>query len=201
MLRLNSPVKNECPNFIGSWAIEPQSVCDELIAYFEVNKRKQKQGVTAGGKNLKTKNTIDVHVSPKELLLPENKCFRNYFTALFECYADYTEQWPFLKEFVEELHIGGFNIQRYEEGQHFQKVHTERSSVSNLHRLFAWMTYLNDVAVQDGGSTIFTHYGLEFQPKKGQTLIWPAEWTHAHKGSLLTGNSKYIITGWMHFAS
>ena len=201
MLRLNSPEQNKYPNFIGSWAIEPQSICDELIAYFELNKRKQKQGVTAGGKNLEIKNTIDLNVLPKELLLPENKCFQNYFTALFECYADYVEQWPFLKGFSNELHIGSFNIQRYEKGQHFQKVHSERSSISTLHRLFAWMTYLNDVAPQDGGSTIFTHYGLKFQPKKGQTLIWPAEWTHAHKGSLLTGNSKYIITGWMHFAS
>ena len=201
MLRLDLPKQDLHPNFIGSWAIQPQSVCDELIAYFEFNKGKQTQGTTAGGKNLNAKNSIDLSVSPNELLLPENKCFQNYFTALFKCYADYTEQWPFLKEFANELHIGRFNIQRYEKGQHFQKVHTERTSISNLHRLFAWMTYLNDVAPQDGGSTVFTHYGLEFQPKKGQTLIWPAEWTHAHKGSLLTDNSKYIITGWMHFAS
>ena len=201
MLRLNPPGQNKSPNFIGYWTIDPLSVCDELIAYFESNKRKQVQGIVAGGKNLDTKNSIDLYVSPRELLIPENKCFRNYFSALFECYADYVEQWPFLKELVNDLHIGRFNIQRYEEGQHFQRVHTERSSISTLHRLFAWMTYLNDVAPEDGGSTVFTHYGLEFQPKKGQTLIWPAEWTHAHKGSLLTGKSKYIITGWLHFAS
>ena len=35
--------------------------------------------------------------------------------------------------------------------------------------------------------------------KKGLTLLWPAEWTHAHKGNLLKADSKYIITGWMHF--
>ena len=201
MLRINLPSQNVCPNFIGSWALEPQSICDELIAYFELNKRKQTQGITAGGKDLKVKNTLDLIVSPKDLLLPENKCLQSYFAALFECYADYAKQWPFLQEFATELQIGRFNIQRYEKGQHFQKVHTERSCISTLHRLFAWMTYLNDVAPQDGGSTVFTHYGLEFQPKKGQTLIWPAEWTHAHKGNMLTANSKYIITGWMHFAS
>ncbi len=201
MLRLNSAKQNKCPNFIGSWAIEPLSVCDELIAYFELNKRKQKQGVTGKGIDLKAKNSLDVPILPKELLIPENKCLENYFTALFECYADYTAQWPFLKTFAKELHIGGFNIQRYEEGQHFQKVHTERSSISTLHRLFVFMTYLNDVAPEDGGSTVFTHYGLEFQPQKGHTLIWPAEWTHAHRGSVLAGNSKYIITGWMHFPS
>ena len=201
MLRLNPPKQNEFPNFIGSWAIEPNCVCEELIAYFELNKKQQRQGVASGVKNLNTKNSIDLSVSPKDLLLPENKCFKSYFAALFKCYADYTSQWPFLKDFAEELHIGRFNIQRYEKGQHFQKIHTERSNIATLHRLFAWMTYLNDVAPEDGGSTVFTHYGLEFQPKRGQTLIWPAEWTHAHKGSVLAGNSKYIITGWMHFPS
>ena len=201
MMRLNPTEPNDCPNFIGSWAMEPQSICDELIAYFELNKRNQRQGETSLGKNLESKNSIDLNISPKELLLPKNKCFQSYFTALFKCYSDYTDQWPFLKGFADKLHIGRFNIQRYQKGQHFQQVHSERSSLSTLHRLFAWMTYLNDVAPQDGGSTVFTHYNLEFQPTKGQTLIWPAEWTHAHKGSLLTDNSKYIITGWMHFAS
>ena len=68
-----------------------------------------------------------------------------------------------------------------------------------MHRIFAWMTYLNDVDVKDGGATLSSHYDLEIQPRKGLTLIWPAEWTHAHKGSLLKANSKYMVTGWMHF--
>ena len=201
MIKIALPEQNKSPSFIGSWRIEPQSVCDELVTHFERNKTNQQQGKVVGGTNLNIKNSIDLTILPKELLLPENKHFKTYFTALFECYSDYTSQWPFLKEFAKELHIGRFNIQRYQRHQHFQKIHTERSSISSLHRLFAWMTYLNDVPLEDGGSTIFTHYDLEIQPQKGLTLIWPAEWTHAHKGSILTNNSKYIITGWMHFSS
>ena len=34
--------------------------------------------------------------------------------------------------------------------------------------------------------------------KKGLTLLWPAEWTHIHKGNVLKSGLKYIITGWMH---
>jgi hypothetical protein len=59
------------------------------------------------------------------------------------------------------------------------------------------MTYLNDV--EDGGSTYFSHYDLDVQPQRGMTLIWPAEWTHAHSGRILNSGVKYIITGWMHF--
>ena len=61
------------------------------------------------------------------------------------------------------------------------------------------MTYLNDV--NDGGATYFSHYDLEVKPIKGLTLIWPAEWTHAHRGNVLKTGLKYIITGWLHFPS
>jgi uncharacterized membrane protein len=66
-----------------------------------------------------------------------------------------------------------------------------------MHRIFAWMTYLNDV--DEGGETCFEHFDLKVKPITGQTLIWPAEWTHAHKGEVLLKGNKYIITGWMHF--
>ena len=125
--------------------------------------------------------------------------FEKYFNHLFSCYQEYVIEWPFLMTFPDNLQIGSFNLQRYNSGQHFQKIHTERNSLSSLHRVFAWMTYLNDVDIEDGGSTLFSHFGLEIQPTKGLTLIWPAEWTHAHKGNLLKAHSKYIITGWMHF--
>jgi len=191
--------QNLTPNFIGSWIMNPLSICDELITYFESNQNKQKRGTSGVGKNLDIKNSIDITVSPKEIKLPGNEVFEKYFHNLFSCYKDYVLQWPFLSVFPENLQVGKFNLQRYQSGQHFQSMHAERTSLETLHRVFAWMTYLNDVDVKEGGSTFFSHYGLEVQPRKGLTLIWPAEWTHAHKGNLLNADSKYIITGWMHF--
>ena len=194
--------QNLNPNFIGSWIMNPLSICDELITYFESNPHKQKKGALSfGGESLDVKNSTDITISPKEIKVPGNEVFERYFHNLFSCYKDYVIQWPFLATFAEDLQIGKFNLQRYQRGQHFQAIHTERSSLETLHRIFAWMTYLNDVDVEEGGSTLFSHYDLEVQPKKGLTLMWPAEWTHAHKGNLLHANSKYIITGWMHFPS
>ena len=65
-----------------------------------------------------------------------------------------------------------------------------------MHRVFAWMTYLNDIK-SENGNTNFAHYDLKIAPEKGKTLIWPAEWTHAHSGEILKKETKYIITGWM----
>ncbi len=188
------------PNFISSWIINPPSLCDNLVDYFEFNQQKQNIGVLGGsGINTEVKDTTDIRIKPKELLLPGNHFFKEYFEKLFECHSDYIKQWPFLKDFCTKYEIGSFNLQKYKPGQHFKKVHTERASLSSLHRIFVFMTYLNDV--DDGGSTYFPHYDIEVKPRKGLTLIWPAEWTHAHRGNVLKTGLKYIITGWLHFSS
>jgi len=190
--------ENSTPNFIGSWLMSP-SICDDLVSYFEQHKSKHKQGITSSGQNINIKDRIDISLSPKEIKISGNEIFEIYFENLFECYKDYNLQWPFLKSFASDLNIGNFNIGRYEKGQHFQATHCERTGLNTLHRLFAFMTYLNDV--QEGGATYFEHYDLEIKPKKGLTILWPAEWTHIHKGNVIKKGSKYIITGWLHFPS
>ena len=185
------------PHFIGSWNLEPFSICEDLINYFELNLVKQNKGNTIGGVNTNQKDSTDITIKPKEIILPGNEVFKAYFEKLFECYKNYIEEWPFLEDLAQKLEIGSFNLQRYKPGQHFKAIHTERSSLDSCHRVFAFMTYLNDV--QEGGSTYFSHYDLEIQPRKGLTLIWPAEWTHAHRGNILKKGSKYIITGWINF--
>lgn len=186
------------PNFIGSWMIEPLSLCDELITYFESNIAKQQIGETGGGRNLSVKDRMDISIAPNELDLPGNEVFKLYINSLFPCYKDYLVQWPFLAGIAQNLEMGRFNLGRYQRGQHFQKMHTERADLGSLHRVLAWMTYLNDV--DEGGETCFSHYGLNIKPRKGLTMIWPAEWTHAHKGNVLLGESKYMITGWLTFS-
>ena len=66
-----------------------------------------------------------------------------------------------------------------------------------FHKIVWKFISLNDV--EEGGSTYFNHYDLDIKPKKGLTLIWPAEWTHSHKGNVLKTGFKYIITGWLTF--
>jgi hypothetical protein len=43
MKKVTLTTQNLTPNFIGSWIINPPSICDELISYFELNKNKQKK--------------------------------------------------------------------------------------------------------------------------------------------------------------
>ena len=122
---------------------------------------------------------------------------KDYIKELKILYEDYVEQWPFIKKFLNSVDIGGFNIQKYNTGGHISSIHSERTSIPTLQRIFVFLTYLNDV--EEGGETRFDHYNLNIVPKKGKTIIWPAEWTHAHSGGVVTKGNKYVITGWMNF--
>ena len=122
METLNLSKQNSTPNFIGSWIINPLSICNDLISYFELNQNKQKVGVTAGGQDLESKNSTDITISINETKLPGNEVFEMYFNELFSCYKDYSNQWPFLKTFANSLQIGSFVLLRYQSGQHFQRT-------------------------------------------------------------------------------
>jgi len=186
-------------SFIGSWQLSNDILFEKIIDFFEKNKHLHTQGSIDKGVILSEKKTTDLTLDPIDLRDKNYSIFNDYFKELFNCYNDYKKQWPFLEENIKTLDIPSFNIQRYLPGDHFSKIHTERSSTSTSHRVFAWMTYLNDLDKNSGGSTKFEHFDISFQPKKGKTLIWPAEWTHAHSGDIIKSGVKYIITGWMCF--
>ena len=74
--------QNLTPTFIGSWTMSPLSTCDGLIDYFELNKNKQKQGVTGDGINLDVKNSTDQWFKVGDMLGIKgtsqlNTCFKN----------------------------------------------------------------------------------------------------------------------------
>ena len=185
------------PHFIGSWDIRNDDLCKQIINFFEENKILHGKGAIGSGIDQTKKKTTDIGINPDDLKNSKFKCFNNYMDELYKCFIDYQHQWPFMKNMIKNLDIRSFNVQKYLKGDHFSKVHTERANLQHSDRVFAWMTYLNNV--EDGGATNFSHYGISVKPEIGKTLIWPAEWTHAHNGRIVNSGKKYIITGWMNF--
>jgi hypothetical protein len=57
------------------------------------------------------------------------------------------------------------------------------------------MMYLNDV--DDGGETEFLYQSKRYKPVKGRVLIWPAGFTHVHRGNPPLSGEKYIATSWL----
>ncbi len=197
MQRIETSTSSNTPNFIGSWILKDTDMCDEIVNFFEANPADQGAGVIGVSVDETKKKTTDIPIKPKQLEQEKYKIFNTYIKNVVNCFNDYKEQWPFLNT-IKGMEIGTFNLQKYSPGGHFSAVHTERASSSTMHRVLAFMTYLNDV--EEGGETSFHYYDINVQPKKGKTIIWPAEWTHAHSGGVVKQGCKYIVTGWIQFA-
>ena len=117
MERVDTPTANLHPNFISSWIIKPTALCDDLIDYFEFNKTRQRKGVTGSGLNTDKKDSLDIVIRPKEIILPGNEIFKNYFEKLFECHKDYIAQWPFINNISQKIK----NKPTYKAGQNLKK--------------------------------------------------------------------------------
>ena len=72
--------------------------------------------------------------------------------------------------------------------------HYEAMGLSYAHRVLTWMIYLNEDF--EGGETEFLDQTRRIKPTTGTLLIWPAGFTHTHKGNLVLSGDKYILTGW-----
>lgn len=86
-------------------------------------------------------------------------------------------------------------IQRTLPSEGYHIWHCEHEPKLTNGRFLAWSVFLNDV--EEGGETEFLYQSLRFSPKKGQALLWPAYFTHMHRGNPPLKGEKYIATGWI----
>ena len=90
------------------------------------------------------------------------------------------------------------NLQWYQPGMCFGGEHMENAAKSShARRLLAWMIYLNTVT--DGGGTKWVQQDFTSNAVEGSMIVWPAGWTHSHKGIVSNTQDKYIVTGWCTF--
>ena len=83
---------------------------------------------------------------------------------------------------------------KYKPGEGYFKNHYERDAVRNSTRELAYMVYLNTLT--DKGGTIFPQQKKTLTPIKGKMVVWPAHFTHPHRGLISSTQEKYIATGW-----
>lgn len=57
--------------------------------------------------------------------------------------------------------------------------------------------YLSDV--KEGGSTYFSHYDIDVQPRKGRILMFPSHFMFTHRANPPISDVKYACICWLHF--
>jgi len=185
---------NSLDNFICGWYHNDVSICDRIINLHKKSDKKY-MGVIDDTRFLpEIKNSTDCWLENDKSLTSE------YIDYLQQAVDLYVTKYPFCNDGSPWTIIQSINVQHYmPPNGGFHKFHCERSGADfpNNNRHLVFMTYLNDV--NDGGETEFYHQNIKVKPVKGLTLIWPADWTHTHRGLPSPTEEKYIVTGWFSY--
>ncbi len=176
-----------------AWHFSDTSFCDEIIEYYET--QKPIRGICGDRTvDLSTKDSYDVPIGHGD---HANK----YFSNLQKCVESYIAKYNFCNAQEAWTVHEDVNIQKYLPNGAYHAWHCERDGCTPIinSRHLVFMTYLNDVT--DSGETEFFYQGLKLKPKKGDTVIWPSDWTFTHRGVPSPTQEKMIVTGWFSYTT
>jgi hypothetical protein len=183
----------------------PKSLCNQIIKTFEKSKF-QKPGIAAHDNGNHSERMVYDHVKVSTDISFEDNILKNeefqkewgmvlhkLYPLIREGVDAYVDKFQHLNT-LSKFTLEAFNIQKYNPGEGFFPFHCENSgSGIGALRVLAWMAYLNDVP--DGGTEFLYQDHIE-TAEQGKLMIWPAYWTHTHKGQISNTTTKYILTGW-----
>jgi hypothetical protein len=181
--------------------------CEEIIKRFEDDDRKR-PGITLGGaqgnrEEDPTKKSIDLHVSGLDEWRDIDTYLHKQLTEGLEKYASHLQKLgaSSMNRFhTPDCHDSGYQIQKTVPAG-FYGWHDDSYCKNGRYLTYIWYLTSHD-PITNGGGTAFHPTagdgGKVIRPEQGKLLLFPATWTYTHMGlPLVTGNPKYICTGWM----
>jgi hypothetical protein len=195
--------KYEFSDFIGVWDnFFPAGLCDDIINFsdtvftdgcvFGADESFDDEGMPYesssfyGGELNRKDFAFLMPYHDRKLTLGINSCLKS-------CVRHYVSQYQTLVPFP--LLSTDIKVQKTPPGGGYHLWHYENSIISHAMRELVWMVYLNDMP--DGeAETEFLYQKRRIKPTKGTVVVWPAGFTHTHKGNTVLTQDKYILTGW-----
>jgi len=114
-------------------------------------------------------------------------------TQVINCFNEYKKSYVGLAGMP--LVSYACKVQRTGHGGGYHVWHAEHAgSPDSMRRAAVWILYLTDH--EGSGETEFLQQGIRVTPKAGRLVIWPAGYTHPHRGNPVYNGVKYIATGW-----
>jgi hypothetical protein len=186
-------------NFVGIFKnAYTKEFCENVIKQYEdaVDSGHGKTRFELHGESKTLKDDTQVFADDIESI-PLRKVTRE-FNELFwrKFYPIYEQEYSVLKDTARHANYS-FKIQKTKIGGGYHVWHFESTTRELSNRLLTWILYLNDV--QEGGETEFLYQHMRVKPEQGTLVIWPAAFTHTHRGNPPLSNEKYIVTGWTEF--
>jgi hypothetical protein len=191
-------------NFVGVFdGFFTSEYCQEMINYFEqldgMGKTWQRDYTTETVKS----DTAAALLDPQSISFSKDNLgeYFNVFTSTFweHCYPLYAKEFSVLKNMSQQM-IYTIKIQRTKPTEGYHVWHCENGSRDTNARVGVFLMYLNKI--REGGETEFLYSGQRIKPEEGRLLIWPAGYTHTHRGNPpLGGQTKYVLTGWIEYVN
>ena len=180
-------------NFIGLYHdAASMDTCNNLIKYYDVQVNSRDDIIL--GENLMRNKAIsrqDTSIFIDDYQSEISKSVTDVLqTTLYKYYKTFF--------IIEPVNVvgQGIKLQKTAPRGGYHVWHCEADSEKNSHRVLAWTLYLNDIPAGEG-ETEFIWQGIRIQPKQGTMCIFPAAFTHTHRGNPVYSQDKYIATGWL----
>jgi hypothetical protein len=195
----------EHKDFIGYYQnLYPVGYCEHLIKEFnrleEGGAGSNRQRSENAHKHVKDDYQISIELRNHNLIPFEEKDSCSlFFDGLQACYDNYTEKYSILRD-NGKIRASVMKMQRTGPGGGYHVWHGEQGPGVHANRVLVYMVYLNSLEEGEGGETEFLYQRTRIRPEENLMLLWPAAYTHAHRGNpVLTDKYKYIVTGWFFY--
>jgi len=169
-----------------------QQDCDEIINYVEYLDENQllyydkKSLHRQDNKTVSINNGFDLDIPTtsriSRIILPKYK----------PCIDDYVQRFSVLDS--SKFLVYDVKLKKVPSGGGFHSWHYENGSMISASRMFVIQLYLNDGF--EGGETEFLYQNLREEAVAGDVVIFPAGYTHVHRGNPPIGGTKYTATSW-----
>tara|TARA_X000000368_G_C22913056_1_gene659520 strand:- start:3 stop:653 length:651 start_codon:yes stop_codon:yes gene_type:complete len=167
--------------------------CDSLVEYYE---KLVAAGATGPRNNRNIVSDEQVGLTNvllvDELTLSISEVLNEWHSVVLGCVRDYYKKYDILNTRAFEFKYAKFQKTRPSQGYHMWH---HDADPEDPYRKLVTLLYLNDEF--EGGETEFLYQQCRITPEKGKFVIFPAGWTHTHRGNPPMGGNKYIMTGWV----
>ena len=199
-------MKEEYNDFVGIYDESvPVDLCNDFVNNYEEATKNQtvidlskenESGLIDNDSGSIRRKDETAFVAPLSSTIYPVPPVKAYWNFLQECFICYMKKYNI--EFNGALYNDIFKIHKVRKSEGYHVWHYERGTPDSIDRLMAYMTYLE--VPKKGGETEFLHQSLRIDPVVGKTLIWPAGYTHMHRGNPPLDGEKMYITGWFNSA-
>lgn len=183
--------------------VYPQGFCEHLIYEFDRleqsgagSNRLQGEGANA---HIKNDHQLALNMRVHTLAPFEDRSSTDiFFDGLQRCYDEYANKYSVLKDC--KIRGTAMKMQRTCPGGGYHIWHSEQGNGVHAERVLVYMLYLNTLPEEAAGETEFLYQQRRIQPQENAMVLWPATFTHAHRGNAVFGEqSKYVVTGWFYY--